>query len=181
MILPGKDGGQSAQTVSVDIRASAWLAGIVIALGVALGAAVTDWRTTARPIVSRRILVARLREDVERLAETATQVPVARRVRQLVLELKALDAEILAGESETGKLAEYRERFELLTRAEALLQAATQPKERAAETFSLLARRLSAGLDAVDGGARQSSPCRTPLPWNFLASSRCSTRRGATT
>ncbi|MER9187064.1 hypothetical protein [Mesorhizobium australicum] len=149
VILPGKDGGQSAQSVSVDIRASAWLAGIVIALGVALGAAVSDWRTTARPIVNRRILVARFREDVERLAETATQVPVARRVRQLVLELKALDAEILAGGAETGKLAEYRERFELLTRAEALLQAAAQPKERATETFSLLARRLSAGLDAV--------------------------------
>ena len=129
VLVPGKGGGQSARTVNIDVRASAWLAGIVIALGVALGGAVTDWRTTARPIVNRRIIVARLREDVERLAETATQVPVARRVRQLVLELKALDAEILAGETETAKLAMYRERFELLTRAEALLQAAAQPKE----------------------------------------------------
>ena len=55
VMLPGAEGGQSARTIPINVRASPWLAGLVIAIGVALGALVTDWRTTARPVTSRRI------------------------------------------------------------------------------------------------------------------------------
>lgn len=150
VLMPGRGGGQSARTITIDIRASAWLAGIVIALGVALGAAVTDWRATGRPVAALRIEAARLREETGRLASSTGQVPVARRASQLVLELKALDAEILDGKDGSAKLTEYRERFGLLTRSDALLQAAAQPKGEAADTFSLLAQRLAAALGTVE-------------------------------
>ncbi|MEI9425131.1 hypothetical protein O7A70_28625 [Mesorhizobium sp. Cs1299R1N1] len=150
VLVTGKNGGQSVKTVSLDIRASAWWAGVVIALGVALGAAVTDWRGTARPIVNKRIEAARLREEALHLAASTGQVSMARRVRQLALDLKVLDSDILAGKDDPAKLPEYRERLDLLNRADALLQAAAEPKNGAAGVFSLLAQRLEAALVAVE-------------------------------
>ncbi|PBC08172.1 hypothetical protein CK230_21915 [Mesorhizobium sp. WSM3859] len=150
VLLPGRGGGQSARTVSVDIRASAWLAGIVVALGVALGALVTDWRTTGRPTVNRRIDLARLREDAQKLAQETGQLSVGRRARQLVLELKALDIEIVAGKEASTKPDDYQQRLTLLTRANALLETAAQAKGEAAKTFIPLTQQLSAALDSTE-------------------------------
>ncbi|WP_275791446.1 hypothetical protein [Pararhizobium gei] len=152
VIVPGNGGGQSVRTLSVDVRASAWLAGIVIALGVLLGAAVTDWRT-ARPIAVHRIETARLRDAAQTLANTTKQAAVRRRATRLVSELTALDTEILAGVDTTAKVGDYKAWIELLTRADGMLIAVTQPTEprnNATETFGLLAQRLCITLDAIE-------------------------------
>ena len=97
VILPGADGGQSARTIPIHVRASPWLAGLVIAIGVALGALVTDWRTAARPVTNRRIEAASLRESARKLAEASAQPSVQARARAIVRDLRAADADIIAG------------------------------------------------------------------------------------
>lgn len=149
VLVPGKGGGQSAQTVNVDVRASAWLAGIVIALGTLLGAAVTDWRT-ARPIISRRIEAGRLREEMLKLAEMSVQGSVRRRATQLASELMVLDTEILSGADLTTTVGEYKSLLGLLLRADRMLKAAEQPEGVRDKIFGPLAQRLSAALDAID-------------------------------
>jgi hypothetical protein len=152
VIAPGKGGGQSVRTVNINIRASAWLAGIVIAIGVLLGAAVTDWRT-ARPIAVQRIESARLREAAQALEQTTKHAALRRRATRLTSELTALDTEILAGVDTLAKVAEYKSWIELLTRADGMLTPATQatqPENRVVETLSLLVQRLSVTLDAVE-------------------------------
>ena len=150
VMLPGADGGQSARTIPINVRTSPWLAGLVIAIGVALGALVTDWRTTARPVTGRRIEAASLRESARKLAETSAQPSVQARAREMVRELRAADADIIAGKDVAQLLAERQQRLELLRRSEQLLDAATAPQGEAAGIFRPPARRLAAALDAVD-------------------------------
>ena len=148
--LPGAEGGQSARTIPINVRASPWLAGLVIAIGVALGALVTDWRTAARPVTNRRIEAASLRENARKLAEASAQPAVQARAREVVRDLRVADADIIAGKDVTQTLAERQRRLEILRRSEQLLNAAGEPQGEAANVFKPIARRLTAALDAVD-------------------------------
>jgi hypothetical protein len=150
MTLPGAEGGQSARTIPIHVRASPWLAGLVIAIGVALGALVTDWRTAARPVTNRRIEAANLRENARKLAEASSQPAVQAKAREVVRDLRVADADIIAGKDVTQTLAERQRRLEILRRSEQLLNAAGEPQGEAADIFKPLARRLAATLDAVD-------------------------------
>jgi hypothetical protein len=150
VMLSGPGGGQSARTIPINVRASPWLAGLVIAIGVALGALVTDWRTAARPVTNRRIEAASLRENARKLAGSSAQPAVQARARELVRELRAADADIIAGKDVTQTLAEHQRRLEILRRADQLLNAAGAPQGEAADIFKPLAHRLAATLDAVD-------------------------------
>jgi hypothetical protein len=150
VMLPGADGGQSARTIPIHVRASPWLAGLVIAIGVALGALVTDWRTAARPVTNRRIEAASLRENARKLAEASAQPPVQARARAIVRDLRAADADIIAGKDVAGILADRQQRIEILRRSDQLLNAANAPQGEAKNIFAPLARTLTAALDAVD-------------------------------
>lgn len=150
VMLSGPGGGQSARTIPIHVRASPWLAGIVIAIGVALGALVTDWRTAARPVTNRRIEAAGLRESARRLADASAQPSVQARARAIARELRAIDADIIAGKDPAQTLAERQQRLETLRRSDQLLNAAGEPQGEAANIFKPLARRLTAALDAVD-------------------------------
>jgi hypothetical protein len=150
VMLPGAEGGQSARTIPIHVRASPWLAGLVIAIGVALGALVTDWRTAARPVTNRRIEAASLRESARKLADASAQPAVQARARDLVRELRAIDADIIAGKDVTQTLAERQQRLEVLRRSDQLLNVARAPQGEAGDIFKPLARKLTAALDAVD-------------------------------
>jgi len=150
VMLSGPGGGQSARTIPIHVRRSPWLAGLVIAIGVALGALVTDWRTAARPVTNRRIEAASLRESARKLAEASAQPSVQARARELVRDLRAADADIIAGKDVAQFLAERQQRLDILRRSEQLLNAAAAPQGEAAYIFRPLARRLAAALDAVD-------------------------------
>jgi hypothetical protein len=150
VMLTGPGGGQSARTIPIHVRASPWLAGLVIAIGVALGALVTDWRTAARPVTSKRIEAASLRDSARKLADSSAQPAVQARARELVRELRAIDADIIGGKDATQTLAERQRRLEILRRSDQLLNAAGGPEGEAANIFKPLARRLTAALDAVD-------------------------------
>ncbi len=150
VMLPGAQGGQSARTIPIHVRSSAWIAGLVIAIGVALGALVTDWRTAARPVTSRRIEAASLRENARKLAEASAQPSVQARARELVRDLRAADADIIAGKDVAQTLAERQQRLEALRRSDRLLNAAAAPQGEEANVFAPPARRLAAALDAVD-------------------------------
>lgn len=150
VMLPGVGGGQSARTIPIHVRASPWLAGLVIAIGVALGALVTDWRTAARPVTSRRIEAASLRENARKLAGASAQPSVQARARELVRDLRAADADIIAGKDVATLLADRQQRLEILHRCERLLNAAAAPQGEAENIFRPPARRLAATLDAVD-------------------------------
>lgn len=150
VMLPGAQGGQSARTIPIHVRSSAWIAGLVIAIGVALGALVTDWRTAARPVTSRRIEAASLRESARKLAEASAQPSVQARARELVRDLRVADADIIAGKDVAQTLAERQQQLEVLRRSDRLLNAAAAPQREEANVFAPLARRLAAALDAVD-------------------------------
>ncbi len=150
VMLPGVGGGQSARTIPIHVRASPWLAGLVIAIGVALGALVTDWRTAARPVTGRRIEAASLRENARKLAGASAQPSVQARAREMVRDLRAADADIIAGKDVATLLADRQQRFEILHRCERLLNAAAAPQGEAENIFRPPARRLAATLDAVD-------------------------------
>ena len=150
VMLPGADGGQSARTIPIHVRASPWLAGLVIAIGVALGALVTDWRTAARPVTNRRIEAASLRESARKLAEASAQPSVQARAREMVRDLRAADADIIAGKDVAQILADRQQRIEILRRSDQLLNAAGAPQGEATNIFKPLARTLTAALDAVD-------------------------------
>lgn len=150
VMLPGAGGGQSARTIPIHVRASPWLAGLVIAIGVALGALVTDWRTAARPVTSRRIEAASLRENARKLAGASAQPSVQARAREMVRDLRAADADMIAGKDVASLLADRHQRFEILRRCEQLLNAAAAPQGEAENIFRPPARRLVAALDAVD-------------------------------
>lgn len=149
VMLPGAEGGQSARTIPINVRASPWLAGLVIAIGVALGALVTDWRTAARPVTNRRIEAAGLRESARKLAEASTQPSVQAQAREMVRDLRAADADIIAGKDAAQVLADRQQRIEILRRSDQLLNAANAPQGEAANIFRPLARRLTGALDAV--------------------------------
>jgi hypothetical protein len=121
VMLPGAEGGQSARTIPINVRSSPWLAGLVIAIGVALGALVTDWRTAARPVTNRRIEAAGLRESARKLAEASTQPSVQARAREIVRDLRAADADIIAGKDVAQLLADRQQRVEILRRSAQLL------------------------------------------------------------
>lgn len=150
VMLPGAQGGQSARTIPIHVRASPWLAGLVIAIGVALGALVTDWRTAARPVTNRRIEAATLRENARKLADGSAQPAVQARARELVRDLRAADADIIASKDVAEFLAERQQRLEILRRSDRLLNAARAPQGEEANIFTPLARQLSAALDAMD-------------------------------
>jgi hypothetical protein len=150
VMLSGPGGGQSARTIPINVRASPWLAGLVIAIGVALGALVTDWRTAARPVTSRRIEAATLRENTRKLAEASAQPSVQVWAREIVRDLRVADADIIAGKDVAQLLADRQQRLEILRRSDRLLNAAAAPQGEAADIFRPLARRLTAALDAVD-------------------------------
>lgn len=155
VMLPGAEGGQSARTVPINVRASPWLAGLVIAIGVALGALVTDWRTTARPVTTRRIEAASLRENARKLAESSAQPSVQARAREMVRDLRAADADIIAGKDVATLLADRQQRIELLRRSEQVLNAAAAPQGEAANIFRPMARDLTTALDAADWEAEK--------------------------
>ena len=155
VMLPGALGGQSARTIPINVRASPWLAGLVIAIGVALGALVTDWRTAARPVTRLRIEAASLRESARKLAEASAQPSVQARAREVVRDLRAADADIIAGKDVAKLLADRQQRVETLRRSEQLLNAAAAPQGEAANIFRPLARELTNALDATDWEAEK--------------------------
>lgn len=150
VMVTGAGGGQSQRTIAIDVRASAWLAGIVIAIGVVLGALVAGWREVSRQVSTRRIAASLVRDRAAELANSSKQAPVARRARELVARLHTLDAEIVDGADPTATLDELKPRLEQLRRAEHLLGGAAKPSGEAAGMFRGLALRLVAALEAVE-------------------------------
>ena len=181
VMLPGALGGQSARTIPINVRASPWLAGLVIAIGVALGALVTDWRTAARPVTRLRIEAASLRESARKLAEASAQPSVQARAREIVRDLRAADADIIAGKDVAKLLADRQQRVETLRRSEQLLNAAAAPQGEAANIFRPLARELTAALDAADWEAEKIEAAGKALGWNLPVSRASTMRRWPTT
>ncbi|MER9240902.1 hypothetical protein [Mesorhizobium sp. M0633] len=147
--LLGADAGQSLRTVKFEMRSSAWLAGILIALGVVLGAAVTDWRTTGLPATDRRILAADMRARAQRLAGSATKAPVQRQAIELGRVLRTLDPELIQGKDSSARLTEIEGQLERLASCEQALIAADKAGETS-DVFGMLTARLVSALDADD-------------------------------
>ena len=117
VILSGASGGQSVRAQTVEVRASAWWAGCIAALGALLGALVTGWRTSGRQLVEARILAAERRRQASRLLEATTTLPAARRALiHLVERLRGLDAAIRRG-TPSPDLAPYDERLQAIAAA----------------------------------------------------------------
>ncbi|MER8583162.1 hypothetical protein NKG95_31485 [Mesorhizobium sp. M1423] len=150
--LRGAGAGQSLKSVKFEVRSSAWLAGILIALGVVLGAAVTDWRTTGLPATDRRIVAAEMRARAQRLAGSVTKPPVQRQAIELGRVLRTLDPDLIQGNDASARLTEIEGQLEKLASCEQALIAADKAGETS-DVFGTLTARLVSALDADDWSA----------------------------
>lgn len=164
VIVSGEGGGQSARTQTIEVRASAWWAGGLAALGALLGALVTGWRSSGRQLVEARILAAERRRQAG-LLEAATTVPAARRaIAHLMDRLRDLDSAIRRGTA-SSDLAPYDERLQALAAAvEAQAQAERIPPVQA-QPIAL----MKAALETVLDGASKSTLLEAKASQDILA------------
>jgi len=148
VMVSGAGGGQSLRAQTVEVRASAWWAGALAALGALLGALVTGWRTTGRQLVEARIFAAERRRQAG-LLEAATNLPAARRsIAHLMDRLRELDGTIRRGKSNPD-LAPHDERLQAIAAAvEAHALAERIPPEQG-QALAAAKEKLAKALDAA--------------------------------
>jgi hypothetical protein len=91
--LAGVGGGWSQRTQSIRVRASAWLAFVIVVAGAAAGWYVQAWRTKGRIAVSALMDIARLREAAaERLVRADDDSKVL--IRRAIEEIDDIEARV---------------------------------------------------------------------------------------
>lgn len=152
VLLAGEDGGQSVRNQTIEVRASAWWAGGIAALGALLGALTTGWRSSGRRLVEARIMAAERRRQLG-LIENATTWPAARRAtRHLMERLRDLDGAIRRGNA-TPDLTPHDERMQTIAAAVEAHAAAERLPAAQAALLVQPRQALAAALDAAAAGA----------------------------
>lgn len=109
-------GGQSLRSQQIDLRASAWWAGLLVVVGATLGALIDRWRTGGRATVGVRIAIAEYDRKCQMLAGL-TQLPAARRaLLHLQWQLMELDRGVRGGGT-APELKPFDERLRAITAA----------------------------------------------------------------
>lgn len=142
--ISGPGGGRALVSQRIDVRRSAWWAGIVVAVGALAGYLVMLWRESGRTTLDRRIAAAEARAGISRLVGAAKSTVVRQRARELVDKVRTIEGAIAAGTDPAPQLAEVESRYKLLATADQVLAQADSDGTRT--MFEALSNRVKAAL-----------------------------------
>jgi hypothetical protein len=148
--VAGVGGGWSQRTQNIRVRASAWLAFLIVIAGAGAGWYVQTWRTKGRRAVGALIDVTRLREAAARLMERADD-DLKALIRRALEEIDDIEARLRKDVDATADI----ERVRLWVRH---LTATTEILERIGKLSADGQSVLRARRDAVMHGVANSSP-----------------------
>lgn len=89
--VAGQGGGWSQRTQTIQVRASAWIAFVVIIVGAVAGAFLQAWRNRGRPAIAALLELGALREAVARMKVPAED-DLAPLIRQVLAEIDNVEA-----------------------------------------------------------------------------------------
>ncbi|WP_145145466.1 hypothetical protein [Roseomonas gilardii] len=156
VVAAGAEGGQSVRSQPVEVRASAFSAGLLVGLSALLGTLVFFWRQTGRATVEARILVAEAARQADRLGGLSA-LPAARAAAaDLVQRLQQLDAAVLRGTTPDMTLHDAR-----LAAIAAAVKAHAEAERLPPAQRKLLdpaVKALAAALDAAPADMQLQTP-----------------------
>ena len=136
---------------------------MLVALGVVMGALITDWRGTGRSLTTKRIAIADLRSRLQSI-NANTQIPaIKRKALMMIQTLRRLDAAEMEGGDHTAGVAEVAARCDTLDAARTALEAVTTLEGEAKDLHDGVSQRLIAAFDAADWDTAAINTAHTAL------------------
>ena len=166
--VEGTSGGQSTRTLTLEVRASAWIAGLVVALGVLLGLGISTWRTTGQPLVVQLVATATTRDRLRSLAAGATGRVKTAYVR-LLAEIDALNARIAGGEDAHVDCSALGTRVDALIAADEALRAVADGEAGVRTMLAPMVAALEAAFSATNWDAATLSAATGALREEYNA------------